>query len=80
MATAFSPSVDATGTVVTAKAFISGCAGTGLSADEVLFFAEHRPWGLILFKRNCAGPSEVSDLVDAFRAAVDWPDAPVLID
>jgi beta-N-acetylhexosaminidase len=65
---------------VTAKAFISGCAGTGLSANEVGFFGEHQPWGLILFKRNCSDPFEIADLAAAFRDAVKRPDAPVLID
>jgi beta-N-acetylhexosaminidase len=65
---------------VTAKAFISGCAGTSLSPEEVGFFAEHRPWGLILFKRNCAYPSEIQNLTATFRGAVGREDAPVLID
>jgi beta-N-acetylhexosaminidase len=65
---------------VTAKAFISGCAGTSLSPDETAFFSEHRPWGLILFKRNCADPSEIRDLAAAFRDAVGHRAAPVLID
>ena len=38
------------------KAFISGCAGTRLTAEEMAFFAAEQPWGLILFKRNCGEP------------------------
>lgn len=62
------------------KAFISGCAGTELSADERTFFADEQPWGLILFKRNCATPDQVRKLVKSFREVVGRPDAPILID
>jgi beta-N-acetylhexosaminidase len=62
------------------KAFISGCAGATLTDWERDFFAAERPWGLILFARNCAEPGQLRDLTAAFRAAVGRPDAPVLID
>ncbi|HET7716352.1 MAG TPA: beta-N-acetylhexosaminidase [Bauldia sp.] len=62
------------------KAFVSGCAGAALSADETVFFAVEQPLGLILFKRNCDSPEQVRALVAAFRDAVGRPDAPVLID
>lgn len=62
------------------KAFVSGCAGTGLSDEERAFFAAEQPLGLILFKRNCDTPDQVRALVDDFLAAVGRPDAPVLID
>jgi beta-N-acetylhexosaminidase len=63
-----------------AKAFISGCAGTRLSSDEIAFFKDERPWGLILFKRNCEEPAQIRDLAAGFREAVGRADAPVLID
>lgn len=62
------------------KAFVSGCAGTELSSEESAFFREAQPWGLILFKRNCAEPAQMHALTDAFREAVGRPGAPVLID
>ena len=65
---------------MTAKAFISGCGGTSLSADEAAFFRDERPWGLILFRRNIGSPEAVCDLVAAFRDALGDPDRPVLID
>ncbi|HMN87294.1 MAG TPA: beta-N-acetylhexosaminidase [Bauldia sp.] len=65
---------------MTVKAFVSGCAGTVLAAEEADFFAETQPFGLILFKRNCGDPDGVRALTAAFRAAVGRPDAPVLID
>lgn len=62
------------------KAFISGCAAERLTADERAFFSEEKPWGLILFKRNCRTKNQIRDLVDEFRSIVGRPDAPVLID
>ena len=63
-----------------AKAFICGCKGTVIDADERAFLARHRPWGLILFKRNIGTPAEVAALVSDFRDIVRRGDAPVLID
>jgi beta-N-acetylhexosaminidase len=51
-----------------------------LSGWERDFFAAERPFGLILFARNCRTPDQVRDLVGAFRDSVDRPEAPVLID
>ncbi|MBS9476153.1 beta-N-acetylhexosaminidase [Ancylobacter radicis] len=62
------------------RAFITGCAGTHLTAEEDAFLRETNPWGLILFRRNVETPEQVAALVGAFRAIVGRPDAPVLID
>lgn len=64
----------------TVLALICGCAGTTLSDGERRFFAEVRPWGLILFRRNVEEPAQVADLCAAFRAVVERPEAPVFID
>ncbi|WP_417773161.1 beta-N-acetylhexosaminidase [Stappia sp.] len=63
-----------------AKAFICGCEGTALSGEERAFFAAERPWGLILFARNCSDPQQIRDLVADWRETVGDPAAPVLID
>ena len=65
---------------MTSRAFITGIAGTELSAAEREFIGATRPWGFILFKRNVEGPSQVSRLIEQLRDAVEQPDAPVLID
>jgi beta-N-acetylhexosaminidase len=65
---------------ISAKAFISGCMGLVLSPDELAFFRNERPFGLILFQRNCRDPEQVRALVATFRQAVGRSDAPVLID
>ncbi|MBN9081658.1 MAG: beta-hexosaminidase [Rhizobiales bacterium 62-17] len=63
-----------------ARAFICGCAGTDLSADERTLFAKTRPWGLILFKRNVEDRAQLTRLTQQFREIVGRADAPVLID
>jgi len=66
--------------VAEAKAFITGLEGPRLGAAERDFLRDERPWGLILFLRNCREAAEIADLVAAFRDAVGRADAPVLID
>ncbi len=44
------------------RSFISGCEGTQLSPAETAFFHGQNPWGLILFKRNCATPTQIAAL------------------
>jgi len=61
-------------------ACIFGCAGPRLGGEEAAFFRDVDPWGFILFGRNVETPGQVRALTDALRAAVDRPDAPVLID
>ena len=35
------------------RAVIFGCDGHELTAEELAFFRAAKPWGFILFKRNC---------------------------
>jgi beta-N-acetylhexosaminidase len=62
------------------RAFITGIAGTELSAAEREFIRLERPWGFILFKRNVDTPAQVTHLVSELRKSIGQPDAPVLID
>jgi beta-N-acetylhexosaminidase len=64
---------------MTASAFICGSSGPVLSTDEIAFYRDARPWGFILFKRNCETPEQIRALTAAMRDAVGR-DAPVLID
>ncbi len=64
---------------MTSRAFIAGCSGLRLTAEEAAFFGRSAPWGFILFARNVESPDQVSALVAELRAAVGWR-APVLID
>ena len=61
-------------------ACILGCSGPKLTADERDFFADLKPWGFILFRRNVETPDQVRALVDSLREAVGRDDAPVSID
>jgi beta-N-acetylhexosaminidase len=61
------------------RAFISGVAGTTLTALERAFLRESEPWGLIVFSRNIDSPSQLIALTSSFREAVGR-DAPVLVD
>ncbi|MBO6636817.1 MAG: beta-N-acetylhexosaminidase [Roseitalea sp.] len=62
------------------KAIIFGCSGTRLTDEETAFFADERPWGLILFARNIGEAAEIADLTARFRDIVGRADAPVFID
>lgn len=62
------------------KAMIVGCASTKLTPEEVLLFAEHKPWGLILFARNIGTADEIKSLTAHFRDIVGRDEAPVFID
>jgi beta-N-acetylhexosaminidase len=64
---------------MTARAFITGLAGTTLSSQERAFLRESDPWALILFKRNIETPDQVRALTASFREAVGR-EAPVLVD
>ncbi|NBW07008.1 MAG: beta-N-acetylhexosaminidase [Caulobacteraceae bacterium] len=61
------------------SAAIYGCLGTALTDEERAFFADVRPWGFILFRRNVETPDQVRRLTDALRESVGW-EAPVLVD
>jgi beta-N-acetylhexosaminidase len=61
-------------------AFICGCAGAALDAQERAFIRQTQPWGLILFKRNVVDVAQMQALTDSFRDLVGRGDAPVLID
>lgn len=62
------------------KALILGASGTALTADEIAFYRDERPWGFILFARNIEDAPQVRDLVAAMRDCAGWADAPVFID
>jgi beta-N-acetylhexosaminidase len=62
------------------KAMILGCAGKTLTADEIRFYRDERPWGFILFARNIGEPQQIRDLVASLRDSIGRPEAPVFID
>lgn len=62
------------------RAVIFGCAGHELGAAEQAFFREVKPWGFILFQRNCGSPSQIRQLNASLRSCVGRDEAPILID
>lgn len=62
------------------SAAIYGCSGHRLTAEERSFFADARPWGFILFRRNIDSPDQVRALTEDLRDSIGDPDAPILID
>lgn len=62
------------------RAFICGCSGPVLTADEEDFVRRTQPWGLILFRRNVADRAQMRALTGRFREILGRPEAPVLID
>ena len=65
---------------MTRSAAIYGCAGARLTAEEKAFFADARPWGFIVFRRNLDDPAPQRAHTDEQRETVDDADAPILID
>ncbi len=61
------------------RAFISGFAGPALADRERGFLRDAQPWGIIIFKRNIAGPEALRRLIDDARAALGRA-APALVD
>jgi len=64
---------------MTARAFITGLAGTALTPEERSFLRESDPWGLIVFKRNIDSPDQVRSLTASFRETIGRNGA-VLVD
>ena len=62
------------------SAAIYGCSGHRLTEAEKTFFADVRPWGFILFRRNIDSPDQVRALTRELRDCIDNADAPILID
>lgn len=61
-------------------AAIFGCAGLRLNAEEKAFFRDIKPYGFILFARNCESPDQIRALVDDLYSVADGCRLPILID
>ena len=62
------------------KPVIFGLSGAVLTADERAFFAEARPAGYILFRRNVIDRGQLRALTDSLRALEGRDDVAILID
>ena len=59
---------------------IFGFQSVDVSAQELEFFHQTRPWGVILFARNIDTMAQLCALTDKLRAASGNPHLPILID
>lgn len=62
------------------SAAIYGLEGLVLTEAERKFFGEVKPFGYILFKRNCDTPQQLRALTDSLRAFSGNTEIPILID
>ncbi|MFN3520076.1 MAG: glycoside hydrolase family 3 N-terminal domain-containing protein [Sphingomonas sp.] len=62
------------------KPVIFGLSGPTLTSDERAFFAEARPAGYILFKRNCLDRQQLRALTDELRTLEGRSDVAILVD
>ena len=61
------------------RAFVCGCLGVTLDAEERAFLKETAPLGVILFRRNIDNPAQVLALTSEIRSVLG-PDAMILVD
>ncbi len=72
--------MSATDRAEASRAVVLGCAGPSLTRDERAFFSAARPWGFILFQRNCETPAQVHALVGELRDCLGRDRVAILID
>ena len=62
------------------KAIIISIKGIKLSKREKNLIIDHKPWGLILFKRNVKSLNQLNRLVKQIRIITKDPKFPIMID
>lgn len=62
------------------SALVVGFQGTEFTAEELNFFRNVKPYGLMVMRRNVLGRDQIRKLTDQFRNAVGRADAPVTTD
>ena len=58
---------------------ICGISGTELSKEEIKFLEQYKPWGVILFERNCSDINSIKRLT-AHLKEINHINLPILID
>ena len=58
---------------------IIGLEGTILNDNETKFLSDYKPWGVILFQRNCINHKDTLTLIDKIKSKTH-KDMPILID
>lgn len=62
------------------SAAIFGIAGASLTLEEKKFFAKIKPFGFILFARNCESPEQIKFLIKQLKEISERDNLPILID
>ena len=62
------------------KALITSISGTILSQKELNLFKNHKPWGIILFKRNIVNFNQTKKLIKSIQNIFNDKNYPILID
>lgn len=62
------------------SAAIFGVSGTSLTSEEISFFSRVKPFGYILFARNCESPEQIKALVRELKKISGRDNLPILID
>ena len=58
---------------------IIGLEGTSLTSNESNFLINYKPWGIILFQRNCVNHKTTLNLINDIKAKTHQ-NIPILID
>ena len=62
------------------KAIIISIKGPNLSSKEISLLSKHKPWGLILFRRNIKSFNQIKELIIDIRKYTKDKKFPILID
>ena len=62
------------------RAVVYGMEGLTLTPEEIAFFCKARPYGYILFARNCESSQQVKALTTQLREVSQREELPILID
>ncbi len=58
---------------------ICGISGEKLTTEEIKFFKDYKPWGIILFERNCINKDNLKNLTKELKE-INHQNIPILID
>ena len=58
---------------------ICGISGEKLTTEEIKFFRDYKPWGIILFERNCINKDNLKNLIKELKE-INHQNIPILID
>ena len=58
---------------------ICGISGEKLTTEEIKFFRDYKPWGIILFERNCVNKENLKNLTKELKE-INHQNIPILID